>query len=317
MNIEGLVQAGIALFMSLALFSLPLPLLQQESALPHEDPRFSQVRNFVSLYVNVTDQNGKAVKGLRQEDFKVYENGLEQVISSVNVDGSSISWGLVLDRSNISQKVMDEAYHAAFHVIYERDDQDEALIISFADQVEKVSGFSSNYGQLLNALRRVRPVQHAALYDAVTFALDQMKQSANRKKVLVVITENGDDGSRTTFQQLLERAKREDVLIYTVGLTGTLRLRPLGKKERSWRNALNELAEVTGGYAHFPNDLQKCEATMKTIIAGISQQYRIQYRSGSSSPGGSWRSVRVDVERHDDKVRYTAHTRAGFYAPER
>lgn len=276
----------------------------------------------VSLSVTVLDQKGRAITGLKKEDFKVYENGVEQKIISLSAEDSPISWGLVLDRSDMRRKVMDDVYHAAFHIISERADWDEAFLVAFDDQVEMVSDFTSDYGQLLNMLRRVRPGRRAALYDAVAFGLDHIGQGKNRKKVLFVITDGGDDGSKTTFRQLLERASREGVPAYTVGLTaytvGVTELQspiPPRSKGGRWQGELKKFAEATGANAHFPGDMMQCEAAMKAMVEEVGRQYRLEYYSDNSARDGKWRKITVDVPREGEKdTARVVQTRAGYFA---
>ncbi len=269
----------------------------------------------VSLSVAVTDQKGQAITGLKQEDFKVYENGVEQTINSFSAGDSPISWGLVLDRSNVNRKYMDDVYHAAFHVIFEKADRDEAFLVAFDDQVEMVSDFTSDYGQLLNMLRRVRPGRRAALYDAVAFGLDHIGQGKNRKKVLFVITDGGDDGSKITFRRLLERASREGVPAYTVGLTESFSLRPLRSKGGHWQRELKQLAEATGAHAHFPNEMPQCEEAMKAMADEVDRQYHLEYRSNNPARDGKWRKITVVVSREREKdTARVVQTRAGYFA---
>jgi Ca-activated chloride channel homolog len=279
----------------------------------------------VSLSVTVSDQNGRSITGLKKEDFKIFENEVEQTISSFSAEDSPVSWGLVLDRSDMRRKIMDDVYHAAFHIISERADRDEAFLVAFDEQAEMVSDFTSDYGQLLNMLRRVRPGRRAALYDAVTFGLDHVGQGKNRKKVLFVITDGGDDGSMISFRQLLERASREGVPIYTVGLTAYTvnvaelqRPRPPRSKGGRWQGELKKLAEATGAHAHFPSDMTQCEAAMKAMVEEVGRQYRLEYYSNNPARDGKWRKVTVVVTREGEKdAAKVAQSRTGYYAPQK
>lgn len=313
---------------------LPLVLLAGSPSVAQRQPReipqnASAIRPSstgpVSLSVTVLDQKGRAITGLKKEDFKVYENGVEQTIVSFSAEDSPISWGLVLDRSDMRRKVMDDVYHAAFHIISERADRDEAFLVAFDDQVEMVSDFTSDYGQLLNMLRRVRPGRRAALYDAVAFGLDRIGQGKNRKKVLFVITDGGDDGSKTTFRQLLERASREGVPAYTVGLTaytvGVTELqRPIPPRSKGgrWQGELKKLAEATGAHAHFPGDMTQCEDAMKAMVEEVGRQYRLEYYSNNPVRDGKWRKVTIVMTREGEKeVAKVVQSRTGYYAPQK
>jgi Ca-activated chloride channel homolog len=285
---------------------------RQRQASPGAPPRKLDT-DLVSLSVVVRDQQGQAITGLKQEDFKVYENGIEQAISSYSAADAPVSWGLVLDRSGLERKIMDEVYHAAFHIIAERAGRDEALLVAFDEQAEMVSDFTSEYGQLLSALRRTRPGQRAALYDAIAFALDHIQQGKNQKKVLLVVTDGGDNGSRITFRRLRERARREAVPIYIVGLTSALSAQPRGRKGEQWQRELRGLAATTGARADFPKDVAQCEAAMKTMVEEVGHRYHIEYRS-TAALDGKWRKIRVVAGRGADKNLQVTQSRAGYFA---
>ena len=307
-----------AVTMAFALLSGSPPLAQQQQQ--QQTPQGASAikpssTEPVSLSVAVTDQQGQALTGLKQEDFKVYENGVEQTINSFSAGDSPISWGLVLDRSDADQKIVDDVYPSAFHVIFEKADRDEAFLVAFDDQVKMLSDFTSNYGQLLGALSRTRPGRRAALYDAVAFGLNHVRQGKNRKKALVVITDGGDDGSKITFRQLLERASREGIPTYIVGITESLSLKPPRSKGGDWQRGLKKLAEATGAHAHFPNEMSQCEAAMKAMAEEVDRQYHLEYRSNNPARDGKWRKITAVVirERGKDTAR-VIQTRAGYFA---
>ncbi|MEP7273819.1 MAG: VWA domain-containing protein [Acidobacteriota bacterium] len=326
MRLRSMIQTA-AVTLVFALLSGSAPLAQQDQPRTPQETSFIKPASAdtVSLNVAVTDQEGLAITGLKKEGFRVYENGVEQLVTSFSAEDSPISWGLVLDRSDMMRKTMDDVYHSAFHVISERADRDEAFLVAFDDQVEMVSDFTSDYAQLLGALRRVRPGRHAALYDAVAFAMDHMRQAKNRTKALFVITDGGDDGSKITFRQLLERASREGILIYTVGLVDytvghadLLSSRPPRGKGGRWQGELKTLAEATGAHAHFPNDMLQCEEAMKAMVEEVGRQYRLEYDSNNPARDGKWRKIKVVVaaEGQNEAAR-VVRTRIGYYAPTR
>jgi len=166
-----------------------------------------------------------------------------------------------------------------------------------------------------SSLHRTRPGHRSALYDAVAFALSHVRQGKNGKKALFVITDSGDDGSKITFRQLLERASREGIPTYTVGLAESLSLRPPRSKGGQWQRELKELAEATGAHAHFPNEIAQCEEAMKAMTEEVGRQYYLEYRSNNPARDGKWRKITVVVirEREKDTAR-VLQTRAGYFA---
>ena len=309
---------------------------------PSSDPPVRLTTDLVLLNVMVADRNGQALLDLKKEEFKVFENGVEQRLSFFGAEETPVSWGLVLDRSSSMKKMMAEVYQAALHVLDEGTDEDEAFIATFNNGVEKIVEFTADRNTLRNSLTGLRAKGNTALYDAVAFALKQMRRARHQKKVLVVVTDGEDNSSRTRFSNLIELAQESDVLIYTVGMfdsmnatmppsryEGLNRNRDLDaqslnvnqnrmpmQREDYFREYLKELAEITGATAHFPANPSACQETMRTIALEVSRQYSLGYYPTNMNRDGKWRKTKVVVAPQGKKASgYAVRTRAGYYAP--
>ena len=322
MKPPGLVRIAAAA-LAIALMLGPLSFAQQHE---HQDQQeSSEVRlstDLVSLNVVVTDQSGRAITGLKKENFKVYENSVEQPISFFSADEASVSWGLILDRSGSMMGMMRDVYRAALHIVDEGTEQDEVLIATFNDRVELITDFLSDRHRLENSLLGLRADGTTALWDAVAFGVDRVKRGKHRKKVLVVVTDGQDNASALKFRELIERVEEDEVLIYPVGMfeSGGEVMRDLikmGLEDAYPQLELEKLAEATGTQAHFPNNIDECKRAMKEIAREVSQQYSVGYYPANMARDGKWRKIRVMVSAGDGKVRYVARTRAGYYAPKK
>lgn len=268
--------------------------------------------NLVPLNVTVTDRLGRAVTGLRKENFRIYENGVEQQVDFFGPEQTSASWGLVLDRSGSMMEMIQDVYQAALHIIDEGTEQDEMFIVTFNNKTELVKDFTSDRHRLENSILGLRAEGGTALHDAVAFALDHIRHGKHKKKVLMVLTDGEDNMSHLKFRKLVERVEEEGVLIYTVGMVGAMAGGMGG--ERNARNELTKLAEVTGAMAHFPTNIERCRETMREIAREVSQQYSLGYYPSNKAHDGKWRTIRVMVGGPSGS-KYVARTRAGYYAP--
>ncbi len=272
--------------------------------------------DLVLLRVTVTDQQGRAATGLKQSDFKAFEDGVEQPVSFFSAGESPVSWGLVLDRSGSMAEMMREVYKAALHVIEDGTEHDEMFIVTFNGKPVVESEFTSDRHRLENSTLGLRAEGETALYDAIAFALDKIRGGRHRKKALVVVTDGEDNASRMKFRRLIERAEEEDVLVYTVGMfesSGLMRLMGGGGDSRG---ELEKLAAVTGASAHFPGDVDECREVMREIAREVSRQYSLGYYPANKARDGKWRSVRV-MAGPGGRARYVARTRTGYYAKAR
>lgn len=276
--------------------------------------------NLVVLRITVSDQQGRAAMHLNQDTFKVFEDGVEQKVSFFSDEESPVSWGLVLDRSGSMMEMMSDVYEAALHVIDEGTSRDETFIVSFNKRPDMVIDFTSDRHRLENSMLGLRADGETALYDAVNFALDKLKQSKNRKRVLVVVTDGQDNASKLKFRELIERAEEEDAVIYTVGMFGEMGngsgfvSRLLGGGSRDGQAELKKLAEVTGGLAHFPKNVDECKSVMREIAREVSQQYSLGYYPLNKERDGKWRGIKVTINQSGNSTKLIARTRSGYYA---
>lgn len=276
--------------------------------------------NLVLLRVAAMDRTGRALTGLKKDDFKVYENGVEQPISFFSAEEAPATWGLVLDRSGSMMEMIRDVYQAAIHVIDEGTEEDEMFVLTFSDKPELVQDFTTDRHTLENSVLGLRAGGQTALYDAVAYALDHIRNGRHRKKVLVVLTDGEDNSSHLKFRKLVERAEEEDVLIYTVGMfegmddTLSKLLGRMGHMSgRDTRGELEKLSGATGAFAHFPTDVERCQATMREIAREVSQQYGIGYYPSNKAHDGKWRTIKITLSKGGGK--YVARTRTGYYAP--
>ena len=301
--------------------AVPALLFFVVSSVPSQTAQFQGNSNLkiavdlVLLDVSVQDKNGQSVRDLEAEDFRVYEDKIEQRITSFSKEESPVTWGLVLDRSSSMQGMMKEVYEAAVNVIDQGTNEDEMFIMTFNNRTETVSELTTDRRHLSNSIFGLQAEGSTALYDAADSALDYIKKGKHRKKVLVVVTDGGDNKSRVRFSRLIDRAKESDVLIYTVGMYGRMANNPTEVRSTSQaRQELKQLAEITGAYPHFPTDPQKCRDAMDKIAREVSEHYTIGYYPANQTRDGKWRKLKVAVVGRPS-ANYVVRARSGYYGP--
>jgi Ca-activated chloride channel homolog len=303
---------GLAVVLSSAsgLASEPCGITPESARASTEDSRA------VTLSVAVTDKGGQSVSGLRKEDFRVSENGVEQAVTSFSTEPGPVSWGIVFDRSSKVRSWMAKDFSdAALHMVAMGTPEDEMFVMAFADDVQTILDFTTDRDALASAVPTAPLGGGAALYDAVAAALDRVKTGKHAKKVLVVVASGEDTASRINFSELASRAEGSGVIIYSAGIFA-----PLTAKEQVARGGypegeLKRLADLTGGSAHFPFSMKACAREMHKIGVEVSRLYTLGYTSTNAKADGKWRKVRVAVERVGAPGKYTVRTRTGYHAP--
>jgi len=156
-----------------------------------------------------------------------------------------------------------------------------------------------------------------ALYDAILKGIDHIQMGHHDKKALLVITDGEDNASKHRFEEVLERARKENVAIYVVGMFDQSGLIVESSYNEPEKRLLTELAEATGGKAYFPHNVQECEQACITIAHELRQQYALGYYPSLQLWDGSWHKVEVRLNLDTSNLELTLRTRAGYYAPRR
>jgi Ca-activated chloride channel homolog len=193
------------------------------TAQSQEGFRFKSGVEFVNVTATVTDDNGRFVSGLRQEDFTVYEDGQIQDVSHFSSDRVPVSLGIALDTSgSMSPEKLAAARAAIERLIFKLLDQDDELFfVEFATRAEVTQGWTTDRELISQALKKVEPVGGTALYDAVAEALPTAEEGRNRKKALLVISDGNDTNSSIGVSALRQRIRESEVLVYALGVDST------------------------------------------------------------------------------------------------
>lgn len=271
----------------------------------------------VNLNVTVTDKRGQSYTSLTADNFRVYDNGMEQAIHHFNRDDVPFTMGLVLDRSGSMFMMMKEVYQAAFHTITSSKAEDEFFIEAFNDKVETQQDFSTDRLVLEQQLNGIQAGGATALYDAILDGVDHIRLGHQDKKALLVVTDGADNASTHRFEDVLERARQESVAIYVVGMYDKGDLFGEGINENHLKIVLTKLAEATGGKAFFPRNVKECEQACITIAHELRQQYALGYYPSLPLQDGSWHNVevRLNLDKNMRDLELKARTRAGYYTP--
>lgn len=271
----------------------------------------------VNLNVAVEDRNGQVYTGLAANSFRIYDNGVEQVIHHFSAEDLPYSMGIVLDRSGSMERMIQDVYNAAFHTIRASKAGDEFFIELFNDQVEMKQELTSDQDLLQRQLKGVVASGSTALYDAILSGLDHLKHARYDKKALLVVTDGADNSSKHSFQEILQRARGDGVVIYVVGMFDEVTFAMEVDREGEVRALLSQLAEVSGGRAYFPRTVKECEQACITIAKDLREQYSLGYYPRPKLFDGSWRTVQVQLNLPEELYQsgLTARTRAGYYAP--
>ena len=276
---------------------------------------FRSESNLVVLHVNVFDRRSDAVPDLPQESFRVFEDDKPQEITFFGGADVPVAVGLILDASGsmIAREHMVITGGAAF--AQSSHPEDELFTIHFNEAVKyglpATMPFTNNMSLLHAALAAYRPGGRTALYDAVIAGLEHLEQSTHQKHVLVVLSDGEDNASKHSQNEMVERARASDAIIYTVSNAN----RRIGMPGNP--GVLRKLADVTGGVAYFPGSDEKVIENFDELAGNIRRGYSIGYVPTNSNQDGAYRRVKVTVSapgRNNLSVRTRDGYRSSDYA---
>ena len=269
--------------------------------------------NLVVLHTTVLDDRGRFADGLKQEEFRVFEDKVEQKLAVFKREDIPVSFGLVIDNSGSMRDKRERVNAAALIFVRTSNPADEGFVVNFNDDyyLDMDKDFTSNISDMKEALERIDSRGSTALYDAVVGSLDHLKKGTRDKKVLLVVTDGEDNASRKSFEQTLEEAQKSDAVIYSVGLLS----QESKKNAKRARKKLQELSQATGGLAFFPENLEDAENICTQIAHDIRNQYTLAYYPSNTRRDGTFRAVNVTVTPLHGHGKLSVRTRTGYYAP--
>jgi VWFA-related protein len=264
----------------------------------------------VVLQATVTDRQGSVVTNLGERDFQVYENGVPQHIQLFKNEDIPVAVGLVIDHSASMSPKLAEVTAAARAFVRSSNREDEVFVVNF-NEIASLGlppsvRFTDSTADLERAIMASPTRGQTALYDAIGKALEQLQTGSRDKKVLIVVSDGGDNASKLGLDQVMKLAEESSAVIYTVGLFD---------EQDPDRNpgVLKRVARATGGEAFLPGELGEVVAICERIARDIRHQYTFGYAPSNPARDGSYRAIRV-LARSNGPGKLSVRTRKGYIA---
>jgi Ca-activated chloride channel homolog len=275
--------------------------------------------DLVLMYTSVFDKKGQFVGGLKKDNFRIFEDGVEQQIASFAQEDVPISMGIILDLSGSMRGKIDQVNRAALAFIQASNPQDQVFLVGFNEEVELLQDFTGDIDEITDTLQNVVVMGGTALYDAIYLGVQKAHTGKRSKKAVVVITDGEDRDSFYKLDELVSIVQESDVQVFCIGFLNSAPEKSIfGRWSKSVpekaHDALQRVAEETGGKAYFPDKVTDIHPIVAEIASELRNQYSIGYFSTNSARDGSWRRVNIDLDKKiapANQIRY----RRGYYAP--
>jgi Ca-activated chloride channel homolog len=268
--------------------------------------------DLVLVPVTITDPMNRLVTGLDKENFQLFEGNSSQEIRTFSSEDAPVSLGVIFDSSGSMTSKMDRAKEAVIEFFKTANPQDEFFMITFNDEPEEVTDFTSSVDDIQNKLVFAVPRRRTALLDAIYMGMSKMRQAKYPKKALLIISDGGDNHSRYTENEIRALVKEADVMIYAIGIYDRY---ASAVEERLGPQLLSDITELTGGRAFTidnPNDLGDVATK---IGVELRNQYVLGYRPSKVVRDGKWRKIKVKLLPPKGLPPLKVYARTGYYAP--
>jgi Ca-activated chloride channel family protein len=294
----------------------PPPGSAQAAAQSEQSKHLKSVVDLVVLHATVVDEKGSFVPELKADNFRVFEDKVEQKISVFSTEDIPVTLGLIIDNSGSMKEKRPQVNAAALSFVRTSNPADEVFVVNFNDEyyLDLDEDFTSNPQELHEALEKIDTRGSTALYDAIVGSLDHLKKGHKDKRVLLVITDGDDDASRESFSYTLKAAVESNAVIYAIGVFSDDDRKNQKKMVRKSKKDLTDLTEATGGLAFFPERLEDVDPVCAQVARDIRNQYTLGYYPTNTATDGSFRAVKVDLVPPKGRGKLALRTRSGYYA---
>ena len=266
----------------------------------------------VLIPVTVTDPLNRFVTGLEKENFRIFEDTVEQtVVQFFSCEETPLSVGLVFDTRDNVGDILPKVRRAAEQFLRFARPEYEFFLVRFGDRPELTVPFTSNRAEIESRLTLAGSKGNDALRDGFRIAIQGMKKARNPRKALLVVSGRSDHSTQFTEDELTNLVREAEIPVYAIGVVEPAREQPSGP------SLLREVAVRTGGQ-HFQvvshEDLPRIVAR---IAIELRNQYTLGYRSIKPQREGSFRSVQVELVQPRGLPPIRAHWGPGYYVSAR
>ena len=265
------------------------------------------------MVFTVVDRNGKFVRDLKQEQFRIMDNKQppRQVMNFAAQTNLPLHVGLLIDASNSIRDRFQFEKDAASEFLYMRSSALTLTMLSvlaFDETWDVTQDFTNNLDKLRDGVRAIKAGGGTALWDAIYFACRDklMKEPATTavRRAIVVVSDGEDNQSRVYRDEAIDMAQRAGVIVYAISTT-------LVSNNTKGNDNLKAMADATGGRAFFPEKLDDVVTAFSDIQEELRSQYSVSYRPEGFVANGQFRPIQIVA----DNKKYKVRAKKGYYVP--
>ncbi len=247
----------------------------------------------VNVFTTVTDQNGAPIGGLKKEDFKVYEDGVQQNIA-VFARESALPLSIILgiDASLSTRKDLPLEIESARRFSRAILRPIDALsVMQFSEIVKEVVPFTADQQRIERGIGNVRTGAATALYDAIFLGSEALEKRQGRK-VMVLITDGGDTMSQTSYQEAVRAAQISETILYAIIMVP---IEASAGRDLGGEHALIQITKDTGGKYYYATSIEQLDQAFRQISEELRTQYLLAYYPPKKAYD-DYRRIKIEVD---------------------
>lgn len=297
------------IFISVCLYFSFLFTFSLKVSAQNDDDIISVDSSLVILNAAVSDSKGNAVSNLKQNQFKVFEDGIEQQITLFESTETPFAAIILIDTSGSMESRISLARSAAITFLDGLQPKDSAAIYNFDSKVSMIQDFS-NSKDIAEKIFDLKAYGMTVLNDAVYQAAVELSKRSEKRRAIVVLSDGADTKSGRSADKALKAALDADIMIYTVDMSA---LDTGGKERYQNQGVLRNFAEKSGGFYVATPGGQAMRDAFKQIVTELGKQYTIGYQPANIKKDGKWRAIELKIARPNLTIR----TRKGYNSPKK
>jgi Ca-activated chloride channel family protein len=289
------------------LFFTALFLAFSSAAQTTDDEPIRVESSLVVINATITDAKGSPVAGLKQNQFQIYEDGMEQKIEFFEAAKTPFAAVILLDSSGSMEQRVSLARSAAIQFLDRLRTDDVAAIYNFDSKISLVQDFS-NSRDIYEGVFDIKANGMTVLNDAIYKAAEELGKRPEKRRAIIVLSDGADTQSGRSADKALKAALGAGATIYTVDMSA---INANGKERMQNQGVLKNFAEKSGGkFVATPGGVALRDA-FKNIVDELGIQYTLGYHPSNTAKDGKWRTIELRANKPDINIR----TRKGYHAP--
>ena len=265
--------------------------------------------------VTVTDPYYRLVTGLEPDNFRIFEDNVEQEVVHLSSEDVPISIGVIFDTSGSMSSKLDKAREAAVQFFKTANPQDEFFLVSFNERAQLNSNFTNSIEDLQTRMMYMGAKGRTALLDAIYLGLSQMRGAQHGKRALLIISDGGDNHSRYSESDVKRLVKESDCQLYAIGIFDPIGYRNRTPEELNGPSLLSEITEITGGRVFAVENLNELPDIAAKIGMELRNQYVLGYQPSNKAHDSRWRKIKIKLRTPRGLPPLNVFAKTGYYAP--